>query len=100
MTSARSQVIQIHRDGAVFPRSINAPVLPTTALEKEYFDWFRSRTVFKLPGSFTSEFWSRLLLQASLRDPAILHASLALSAIHKTGATNDNDSTEQLERFA
>ncbi|KAJ5604858.1 hypothetical protein N7510_010012 [Penicillium lagena] len=87
--------------GAVLPRSIGAPVLATSALEKEYFDWFRNRTVPKLPGSFISEFWSRLLLQSSLTEPAILHASLALSAVHKAGATDSNRYIkEQMKQFA
>ncbi|KAH8879480.1 hypothetical protein GQ53DRAFT_800186 [Thozetella sp. PMI_491] len=60
-------------------------VLSTSTEEKEYFDWFKVRTLHKLSGSFVSRFWNTLVLQASFQEPAILHAVLALSAVHRRG---------------
>lgn len=53
--------------------------------ERGLFDWFTRRSVTKLPGSFTSEFWSGLLPQTSLSEPAVWHAILALSSTHRAG---------------
>ncbi|KAJ5248959.1 hypothetical protein N7468_000410 [Penicillium chermesinum] len=70
------------------PHLISALCRSASVEEKQYLDWFKIRTVTKLPGSFMSEFWSMLLLQASVTQPAIMHASLALSAVHKLDATD------------
>ncbi|KAK0104965.1 hypothetical protein ONS95_005226 [Cadophora gregata] len=53
--------------------------------ERDGFEWFKYRTAPKLPGSFQSKFWSTLLHQASLDEPTVLHAVLALSYVHKGG---------------
>lgn len=50
--------------------------------EKSHFEWFELRTLRKLPGTCQGEFWSKLIPQASLSDPAVLHASLALGSLH------------------
>lgn len=63
-----------------------ALVLASTSVSVDndaYLEWFKCRTSIKLPGSFTSEFWTTLLLQASLSEPAVLHAVLALASVHK-----------------
>lgn len=52
--------------------------------ECRYFDWFQCRTATKLPGIFGSPFWERLVLQASLTEPAVLHAALALGSAHRS----------------
>lgn len=59
--------------------------------EKAYFEWFKFRTATKLPGSFISGFWTTLLFQASLNEPAVSHAVLALSSVHKEGSINDDN---------
>ena len=88
-------------DYAVIPRP---PVSGTN--DQGYLEWFKYRTAVKLPGTFRSKFWSTLLLQASYSEPAVLHAVLALSSIHKRTTVNtdsqspvDNDPDEQ-EQFA
>lgn len=87
--------------GITVPQSINTLCLAASAEEKQYLDWFKIRTVPKLPGSFLSEFWSHLLLQASLSEPAILHASLALSAVHKTDTLDTKaDERAMIDQFA
>jgi hypothetical protein len=60
-------------------------VLAATTQEKEYFDWFKTRTLHRLSGSFISRFWKVLVIQASFQEPAVMHAVLALSAIHRRG---------------
>jgi Fungal Zn(2)-Cys(6) binuclear cluster domain/Fungal specific transcription factor domain len=54
-----------------------------TSEETGYFEWFKCRTVTKLPGLFASSFWDTLLLQASSKEPAVWHAVLALGSAHK-----------------
>ncbi|KAF9895257.1 hypothetical protein FE257_000159 [Aspergillus nanangensis] len=66
------------------------PGLVTSKQEGDCFQWFTSRSVIKLPGTFSSEFWSTLLLQASQSEPAVLHAVLALSSAHRRGILVDN----------
>lgn len=51
--------------------------------EQGYFEWFRRRSVLKLPGIFGACFWDTLVLQASADEPVVLHAVLALGAVHK-----------------
>lgn len=55
--------------------------------EGEAFQFFRTRSTIKLPGIFGSEFWESLVLQLSLREPAVLHAVIALAATHRRGVT-------------
>ena len=74
------------------PTSVS--VLASGTEEKGYFEWFKCRTAIKLPGSFVSRFWDTLLFQASLDEPAVLHAVLALSSVHKRGAFNANGQTK------
>ena len=52
--------------------------------EKDYFEWFKCRTATKLPGLFVLAFWDTLVFQASVDEPAVLHAALALGAVHKS----------------
>lgn len=47
-------------------------------------EWFQCRTATKLPGTFNSGFWRTLLLQASMTEPAVRHAVLALSWSQKS----------------
>ena len=58
-------------------------ILTASSEEKDYFEWFQCRTAKKLPGSFISTFWDTLLLQATMNGPAVLHAVLTLSSVHK-----------------
>ncbi|KAF4945740.1 hypothetical protein FSARC_14374 [Fusarium sarcochroum] len=59
--------------------------VPLTAHEKLYFDWFKCRTSTKITATFSSGFWNTLVFQAGSREPAVLHALLALSSAHKKG---------------
>lgn len=56
--------------------------------DKECFDWFERRASPKLRGSFDSEFWSKLILQASINELAVRHAVLAVSFVHRRGSLN------------
>lgn len=56
--------------------------------DKECFDWFERRASLKLRGSFDSEFWSKLILQASINELAVRHAVLAVSFFHRRGSLN------------
>jgi hypothetical protein len=69
-----------------------SPWKPASALvsaagqdEKLRFEWFLDRTVKKIPGIFTLDFFEMLLLPASFSEPAVLHAVLSVSCIHQIG---------------
>ncbi|KAH6691184.1 hypothetical protein BKA61DRAFT_742571 [Leptodontidium sp. MPI-SDFR-AT-0119] len=51
--------------------------------EKMCFDYFRSTTITKIPGVFYSHFWHKLVLQACVSEPAVLHAVIALGSAHR-----------------
>ena len=96
---------QVSGDGTIVPRPACVSFFVATTEEKEYFDWFKCRTTVKLPGSFISDFWTTLILQASLSEPTVLHAVLALSSVHRGGILNgdrqeqSNSVPDKLEQF-
>ncbi|KAF2787515.1 hypothetical protein K505DRAFT_257553 [Melanomma pulvis-pyrius CBS 109.77] len=67
---------------------IHRPLLSGIIDDKGYLEWFKCRTAIKIPGTFRSNFWSTLLPQASFSEPAVLHAVLALSSVHKRQTVN------------
>lgn len=52
-------------------------------IESRIFEHFRSQTIPELAGLRSGEFWRCIALPACYSEPAILHASLALSCAHK-----------------
>lgn len=58
----------------------------TNASERAYLDWFHGQSAARLPGVFESGFWDTLLLQATVTEPCVLHAVLALSCAHKSSS--------------
>ncbi|KAH7318097.1 hypothetical protein B0I35DRAFT_478634 [Stachybotrys elegans] len=71
------------------PKQIS--LLAGSAAEKQAFDWFKCRTSAKMPGSFVAGFWTTFVLQASVSEPAVWHAVLALSAFHREGRLRSDD---------
>ncbi|KAH7364718.1 hypothetical protein BKA65DRAFT_491923 [Rhexocercosporidium sp. MPI-PUGE-AT-0058] len=51
--------------------------------ERLCFDYFRFKTIIKIPGGFYSYFWQNLVLQACISEPAVLHAAIALGSAHR-----------------
>jgi hypothetical protein len=61
------------------------------AREGRYFDYFRHCTLPDLSGYHThSDFWNYVLLQTSQSSSAVLHATLALGALHEQMNTGMN----------
>ncbi|KAL4942595.1 hypothetical protein BDV06DRAFT_191795 [Aspergillus oleicola] len=95
-----------HRQAPESPRDISDyPPLPCISTliastgEMESFDWFRGRTIIKLPGSYLSEFWTKILLQASNSEQAVWHAVMALSSTHRVGFVEaDSDPASKLDQ--
>lgn len=54
-----------------------------TEAEWQGFEFFRCHTAHELPGNFHSALWEQLVLQLSRREPAILHAAIAVGAMHR-----------------
>ncbi|KAL4971094.1 Zn(II)2Cys6 transcription factor [Aspergillus stella-maris] len=95
-----------HRQASDSPRDISdyPPLACISTLiastdELESFDWFRGRTIIKLPGSYQSEFWTKVLLQASNSEQAVWHAVMALSSTHRVGFLDpESDPATKLEQ--
>lgn len=58
--------------------------------EHEYLEWFKCRTSKKIPGASILALWDTLLYPASLSEPALLHAVLSLSSLHKREIYDSN----------
>jgi hypothetical protein len=58
--------------------------LTESDLERRSFDFFCKRTVVIHSGIFDPTFWTRLVLQATHQEPAIIHAVIALGALHES----------------
>ncbi|KAE9364759.1 hypothetical protein N431DRAFT_431560 [Stipitochalara longipes BDJ] len=52
--------------------------------ERRAFQYFFTKTSSEIAGFLPSDFWNKLVLQASHTDPAILHAVIALGSAHET----------------
>jgi len=75
--------------------------LPKNGEERQFFKHFSSQTVSQLSGVFGSTFWERHVLQASLHEPAIWHATIALGAAHhKIGCKSGCETIRVPENFA
>ena len=74
-------------DGYFNPASVACEIRPgpvRSKKESRYFDLFRHRTILGLMGFDNgSTFWSYMVLQFSQSSPAVLHAALALGALHE-----------------
>lgn len=85
-------------DGYDYPSSLStiqddlpySPVTNPTLLaavgnerQRRSFSFFCERTIPQLTGYYGSEFWSRLVLQASQHQPAIWHSLVALGSLHE-----------------
>lgn len=64
-----------------------------SAAEQDCFEWFLCKAATKLQGIFCITFWSQLLPQACLNEPAIMHAALALSSTHQKNIIGDPDAS-------
>ena len=74
-----------NRIESIQPKPTTSPdSLPSLGpMESRAFEHFRSNTVPELAGLRSAEFWRCIVLPACYYEPAILHASLALSYAHK-----------------
>jgi hypothetical protein len=52
--------------------------------ERRAFQFFFTKTASEIAGFLPSDFWNKLILQASHTDSAILHAVIALGSAHET----------------
>lgn len=59
-----------------------SPLWCATEEERLSFDFFRTKTATAFPSAFESQFWDQFVLQASVSEPAVLHAATALGAAH------------------
>jgi len=88
----------VSKDGSITPwPPTGVSILAQNAEESRYFEWFKCRTSKKLAGPFRLTFWETLLFQASLNEPAILHAVLTLSSVHKKGVLDSTDQSRNAD---
>jgi len=72
-------------------------------LERQYLEHFSAYTVSALCGSFSPTFWEQRVLKASLIEPSIKHAIIAIAAVHHDFEKKQNSVEEancSLEAFA
>ena len=79
----REQISHLLRDGSSLVHLRNPAGLFDNDRESRCFDFFRSVCVPKSTTFGGSEFWLRRVLQMSHSEPAIKHATLALSSLHR-----------------
>ncbi|KAF4772846.1 hypothetical protein HER10_EVM0000647 [Colletotrichum scovillei] len=77
-------------------RNIRTSVSGLSDAEKRLYEWFSRRTIAKLAGIFDSAFWDTIVLQTSSREPAVMHAILALASVHKHQMTDAASVPNQL----
>ncbi|KAM0277813.1 hypothetical protein ACHAQH_005517 [Verticillium albo-atrum] len=65
--------------GAMLPPFLGLPVLE--GLDVVYYDLFRYRLVHHLAGYRYTDLWSRIVLEAGMRDDCIRHCILAIGAL-------------------
>lgn len=61
--------------------------------ENGAFDWFMQKNASRLSGLFTSTFWDDLVFQASVQEPAVRHAVIALSSAQKADVLHRRNSS-------
>ena len=52
-------------------------------VEQSTLSFFTTFTALKLSGSFSSNFWERRVIQASMSEPSVRHGVIALGALHQ-----------------
>lgn len=57
--------------------------LQGTSDEKRGFSFFLQNTAPELSGYFATEFWGQLIIQASIAEPSLRHALIALGSLHE-----------------
>ncbi|KAL0936371.1 uncharacterized protein CTRU02_208586 [Colletotrichum truncatum] len=62
----------------------NPALVQIDGADVSYFDLFRNQLVRDLSGSCHSDFWSRIVLNESARDPCVKESILAIGAISQT----------------
>lgn len=103
---AQRQRVCLSKDGHIAPYSTTRLWTVSASVEEmRHFDWFQHRTLKKIPGLFVLSFWDTLLLQASPTEPAVMHALLTLSSVHKrmqicsTSSGQDDGILDHQEQF-
>lgn len=60
-------------------------LMPTSdSREQRSLEFFRTRTVPELAGSFDSELWSKFIMRTAFHEPAVRHALVALGSLHES----------------
>lgn len=86
-------------------RPAHVPLISGTTQELEYLEWFKYRTCKKVAGASTLALWDVLLHPISLAEPAVWHAVLSLSSVHRRDISQisyggrETKTLDQQERF-
>ncbi|KAH8819764.1 hypothetical protein F5884DRAFT_25425 [Xylogone sp. PMI_703] len=62
------------------------PIIAATQDERGYFEYYLKSTSLKIPGTFESDFWDSIVLQASSVEPAVFHAATAVASAQRAYA--------------
>ena len=77
--------------------------MPLSILSREEgqaFTFFRQHTAFQLQDGLKSQLWDRWAMQISHQEPAILHAIVAVGAMHRARWDNPERGFGSLQRVA
>ncbi|CAG8094848.1 unnamed protein product [Penicillium salamii] len=69
-----------------------------TPTERHYLQLFRAATSGQCAGNIVDEFWQRLIHRVSEQEPAVRHATIAISAIHWLFLREENASSQSTPR--
>lgn len=73
--------------------------IPGDAQERDFFYIYQSQTAYDLSGFYESDFWTCRVLQTAHSEPALRHAVIALSALHKWSYIRYSSRTEDPQRM-
>ncbi|KFY51578.1 hypothetical protein V497_09027 [Pseudogymnoascus sp. VKM F-4516 (FW-969)] len=80
-----SDIPQAQQSAAIIHRALIR--IAGTAQEKRGFQYFIVNTSRELTGYYSSSFWDYLVLQASVAEPSLRHAVIAIAALHEEFTT-------------
>lgn len=92
--------------GPASPILLRATAIAAASSEEHScLEWYRLRTALKMQGAFRLPFWRALVMRAALHEPAVFHAVLALSSVHRRASAGLRElgpeaSPDEAERFA
>lgn len=84
---------QVRSSDVIARRLVDPSQTGLTPTERHYLQLFRVATSGQCAGNIVDDFWQRLIHQVSEEEPAVRHATIAISAIHWHFLQDENTPT-------